>query len=62
MPLEKGKSQKAISHNIERLNHEGYKNPQAIAIAESEAGNSKKKKSPIRKAHESYEQHLKKKY
>jgi len=47
MPLEKGKSKKAISHNIEKLSKEGRSHEQAIAIAMSVAGlshSSKKKK------------------
>lgn len=44
MPLVKGKSKDAISENIRRLRHEGYPQKQAIAIAYSEAGRSKKRK------------------
>ncbi len=38
MPLEKGKSKKAVSNNIAKLRDEGYKESQAIAIAMNTAG------------------------
>jgi len=44
MPLKKGKSDKVVSANIEKLMGEGYKQKQAIAIALSEAGRSTQKK------------------
>jgi uncharacterized protein YdaT len=43
MPLRKGRSRKAISSNIRTLRHEGYKQKQAIAIAMSKAGKSRKR-------------------
>lgn len=43
MPLKKGSSDKTVSSNISRLRHEGYEEDQAIAIAMSKAGRSRKK-------------------
>lgn len=43
MPLKKGKSDKTVSKNISELVHSGRPTRQAIAIAMSEAGRSKKK-------------------
>ncbi len=44
MPLKKGKSRKAIGYNIAELERTGRPASQAIAIAYSVAGKSKKKK------------------
>ena len=44
MPLAKGKSKKAVSKNIKTEMAAGKPQKQAIAIAMSEAGMSKKKK------------------
>jgi biotin operon repressor len=43
MPLKKGSDQKTISKNIQELRRSGYDRKQAIAIAYSQAGKSKKK-------------------
>lgn len=45
MPLQEGNSNKDVSHNIKKLMSENYPQKQAIAIAYSEAGRSKKKKN-----------------
>lgn len=49
MPLKSGRSQGVIAENIRRLMHEGRPQPQAIAIAFSKAGLSRKLKKGMRK-------------
>lgn len=44
MPLKRGKSKKVISQNIRTEMHAGKPQDQAIAIAYSKAGKSKKRK------------------
>ncbi len=46
LPLKKGSSDKTVGSNISELRHSGYPEDQAIAIAMSQAGRSRKKKSP----------------
>lgn len=44
MPIKKGKSKKVISMNISEIMHSGKSQKQAIAIAMSATGKSRKKK------------------
>ena len=58
MPLKRGKSEKVIGENIRTERHAGKPEKQAIAIAESEAGN---KVNERKKYHKSKRLHVKRK-
>lgn len=49
-PLAKGRGRKTVSRNIRKLVHEGYPQPQAIAISMEHAGLSYKKRKNKRRA------------
>jgi len=49
MPLIKGKSRRAVSANISELVHSGRPQKQAVAIAMSVAGKSRRRKSAKRR-------------
>lgn len=50
MPLDSSKSKKSFSNNIKKLRSEGYPQKQSIAIAYSEAGESKQPKKQSKKS------------
>lgn len=44
MPLKRGSSKKTINSNVGKLRREGYPAKQAVAIAYSKAGKSRRRK------------------
>lgn len=59
MPLLKGSSDSVISSNIATLRNEGRSEAQAVAIAMSKAGKSKKTKDVSKKVSKTEKPHVK---